>query len=209
MVSYNIRGLGSKIKKREVRELIQKQKIDFCFLQETKMENINEFDLKSIWGTDSVGFARRQADGRSGGILSMWNPAIFSSSSQWDISGALIVNGRWAAGNINGCFINVYAPQNLIDKEALWDYLGGVVCQNRVSPICIAGDFNSIRFGNERVGRGSQFSTRDMQAFDNFIRANDLVEIRLQGRTFTWYQPNGQCKSKLDRFLVNDKWLEV
>ncbi|XP_057780084.1 uncharacterized protein LOC130998691 [Salvia miltiorrhiza] len=98
----------------------------------------------------------------------MWNPAIFSSSSQWDIPGALIVNGRWAAG-----------------------------------------DFNSITFGNERVGRGLQFSTRDMQAFDNFIRANDLVEIRLQGRTFTWYQPNGQCKSKLDRFLVNDKWLEV
>ncbi|XP_057792009.1 uncharacterized protein LOC131008911 [Salvia miltiorrhiza] len=208
MVSYNIRGLGSKIKKRELRELLQKQKIDFCFIQETKMENFSNCDLKGIWGSDCFDFARRQAEGRSGGILSIWNPALFSKSSHWDLPGALIVNGKWISENLNGCLINIYAPQCFNARETLWDSLGVVVRQNRDSSICIAGDFNSIRYESERVGRGTQFSTRDLNAFDNFIRANDLTEIRLQGRSFTWYQPNGQCKTKLDRFLVNEKWLD-
>ncbi|XP_057789480.1 uncharacterized protein LOC131006301 [Salvia miltiorrhiza] len=209
LASYNIRGLGSKIKKREIRELIQKQMIDLCLIQETKMENFSDSDLRSIWGSEKFDFARKQAEGRLGGIISIWNPMIFSSLSQWDIPGALIVNGKWMSNNLLGCIINVYAFQILSDRELLWDSLGMVIRQNCDSCICIAGDFNTIRYDFERVGRGLQFSYRDILAFDNFIRANDLVEIRLQGRNFTWYQPNGQCKTKLNRFLVNEKWLEV
>ncbi|XP_057791311.1 uncharacterized protein LOC131008451 [Salvia miltiorrhiza] len=39
------------------------------------------------------------------------------------------------------------------------------------------------------------------------MRRCELEEIRLQARSFTWYQ--GQCKSKLDRFFVNEEWLSI
>ncbi|KAL8463817.1 hypothetical protein ACS0TY_033675 [Phlomoides rotata] len=46
-----------------------------------------------------------------------------------------------------------------------------------------------------------------MARFNNFIEGYDLVEIPLVGRKFTWYRPDGMCKSKLDRLLENSNWL--
>ncbi|XP_057788776.1 uncharacterized protein LOC131005735 [Salvia miltiorrhiza] len=148
------------------------QEIDCCFVQETKLEKLSEIELRGLWGSEKFGFASRKAEGRSGGILTIWNSDIFSCSSTWDVPGALFVN------------------DNIVIPAFVW--LGIL----------------TIRHESERVGRGTQFEPRDVSAFDNFIKTNDLVDVRLQGRLFTWYQPNGLCKSKLDRFLVNGKWLE-
>ncbi|XP_057775476.1 uncharacterized protein LOC130994451 [Salvia miltiorrhiza] len=126
VLSYNIRGLGSKVKKREIRELIQKQGIDFCLIQESKLESIDEIVLKTIWGTEKCGFAFRKAEGRSGGILSTWNSSSFLSSSNWEMPGALIVNGRW-----------------IPERENLWNTIGLVIEQSRDLHVCIGGDFNS------------------------------------------------------------------
>ncbi|KAL8505547.1 hypothetical protein ACS0TY_016695 [Phlomoides rotata] len=46
-----------------------------------------------------------------------------------------------------------------------------------------------------------------MERFNDFIKGSDLVKIQLVGRRFTWYRPDGTCKSKLDRLLVNSTWL--
>ncbi|XP_057803588.1 uncharacterized protein LOC131018916 [Salvia miltiorrhiza] len=115
---------------------------------------------------------------------------------------------RQADGNVDCCLVNIYAPQSFSDGVVLWDQISLVVEQNKDLCVCVVGDFNSIRNGSERVGRGSQFQFTDVQSFDSFIRNNNLVELPLQDRKFTWYQPQGQCKTKLDRFLVNDKWLD-
>lgn len=40
------------------------------------------------------------------------------------------------------------------------------------------------------------------------VKRCNLVDVNLVGRKFTWYRTNGSCKSRLDRALVNDKWLE-
>ncbi|XP_057780066.1 uncharacterized protein LOC130998670 [Salvia miltiorrhiza] len=128
---------------------------------------------------------------------------------QKDIPGALIVNGVWKIGDVRCCLVNVYAPQRLQDREQLWDRLDLVVRQNRDTCVCFGGDFNSIRNIAERNGRGTQVSTRDIQLFDLFVRRSQMEEIRLQARTYTWYQPQGMCKSKLDRFMVNEEWLSV
>ncbi|XP_057452303.1 uncharacterized protein LOC130744130 [Lotus japonicus] len=36
----------------------------------------------------------------------------------------------------------------------------------------------------------------------------ELLDIQLHGRRFTWSRPNGQARSRLDRFLVSESWLE-
>jgi exonuclease III len=38
--SFNVRGLGSSVKRRKVRDLVQAEKLDFLAIQETKMEAI-------------------------------------------------------------------------------------------------------------------------------------------------------------------------
>ncbi|XP_057790081.1 uncharacterized protein LOC131006954 [Salvia miltiorrhiza] len=206
-LSYNIIGLGSSTKENDIREMVRKEKIDFCFIQETKAENHSKIEKLSLWGVDCSEMAVRCAKGRSGGILSTWNKDRFAASSSWDIPGAVIVNGIWKSGNLLCCFVNVYAPIDCSDKVSLWETLKEVVAQNKEKCLVLAGDFNSVRKEDERAGRGGSYGRKDMRRFDEFIRESMLVEIPTPGRKFTWYQASRGCKSRLDRILVHDQWL--
>ncbi|KAL8552531.1 hypothetical protein ACS0TY_001278 [Phlomoides rotata] len=50
VLSYNVRGAGRREKRREVREMILKSKIEICYLQETKVDEVDKKLCKSIWG---------------------------------------------------------------------------------------------------------------------------------------------------------------
>ncbi|XP_057789837.1 uncharacterized protein LOC131006698 [Salvia miltiorrhiza] len=208
VMEEQFRGLGSSAKKRDVRHVIGQQRVDLCFIQETKMESMEGEMCNGWWGRNNYGLARRDAEGRSGGILCAWNKDHFTATSSWDMQGAVIINGVGKAGNLSYCLINVYASNVAREKAESWDKLQILAEQNRDRCLCIMGDFNAIRERGERVGKSENFDTADMRRFDAFIRDSELTEVRTQGRKFTWYQANGRCKSKLDRFLVNNCWLD-
>jgi len=73
---------------------------------------------------------------------------------------------------------------------------------------CVVWDFNYIR----RKERKSLIFVSDysnqISGFNNFIEKDDLVDIPMVGRKFTWYKPNGYVKSRIDKVLVSRKWLE-
>jgi len=52
VLSFNARGLGGRIKKNKVKDLIRDHKVDFIAIQETKMENISDSFCRNIWGND-------------------------------------------------------------------------------------------------------------------------------------------------------------
>lgn len=69
----------------------------------------------------------------------------------------------------------------------------------------MGGDFNAIRNKSERSNCvGLLKGSKD---FLNFIEKCNLVDLPLLGRKFTWHGPNNK-KSRLDRFLVDEVWLE-
>ncbi|KAK2449253.1 DNA-(apurinic or apyrimidinic site) endonuclease [Trifolium repens] len=71
VLSLNIRGLGGRVKRRRVRELIREHKVDFIAIQETKMESISENFCYSLWGSSDCNWAFHPSEGASGGILSL------------------------------------------------------------------------------------------------------------------------------------------
>ncbi|KAL8519731.1 hypothetical protein ACS0TY_010607 [Phlomoides rotata] len=103
--------------------------------------------------------------------------------------------------------LNVYAPCGFTDKAQLLEMMRLVIEQNSDAKICVVGDFNSIREEGERCGRGGVIDRRDIKLFDDFISLSGLVDLQLGGRKYTWYKSDGSCKSKLDRIMVNEKWL--
>ncbi|KAL8503461.1 hypothetical protein ACS0TY_022272 [Phlomoides rotata] len=105
------------------------------------------------------------------------------------------------------CLINIYAPCNPRDKKELWGILNMVIDQNMDKLICLAGDFNAVRNEVERVGRSGFTNKREMEDFDKFIRDSNLIDLPLSGRSYTWYRPDDSCKSRLDRFLLNEEWI--
>lgn len=71
----------------------------------------------------------------------------------------------------------------------------------------IFGDFNAVRNTSERAG--SIFVERVANAFNDFISCAGLHDIQINGRRFTYFSKRGNKMSKLDRFLVSSKFLDI
>lgn len=71
IISFNVRGAGSKVKCKEVREMINLHKADFCCIQESKLEKVDQIISRSLWGSDNFVWAAKASNGRSGGIISI------------------------------------------------------------------------------------------------------------------------------------------
>ncbi|KAL8476392.1 hypothetical protein ACS0TY_028895 [Phlomoides rotata] len=46
----NTRGLGKKAKRSEIKDIIKKQKIELCCIQETKMGEVSKNKCTGLWG---------------------------------------------------------------------------------------------------------------------------------------------------------------
>lgn len=54
-LTYTIIGLGNRVKCNEIRELVRNQKVDFLCIQESKKKIVDEFLIRSIWGSEKCG----------------------------------------------------------------------------------------------------------------------------------------------------------
>jgi len=107
----------------------------------------------------------------------------------------------------NGVFVtivNVYCSVTLREKKEVWKEISAVRMNQLSKAWCIIGDFNSIRWQEERnsLMLTSDYS-REIKGFNDYIEISELVDIPLVGRKFTWYKPNGMVKSRIDRVLVS------
>ena len=85
--------------------------------------------------------------------------------------------------------------------------MGGIIWFKQLVKVlwCVGGDFNVVRFPSEHSGSASFIAA--MREFSNFISAQDLIDIPLQGGSFTWSNTREVAsKAKLDRFLFSAEW---
>jgi len=122
--------------------------------------------------------------------------------------GFLGLEGVWKDGEVEVTLVNVYSPCDLEGKRALWRELSKYKANSNVTRWCVMGDYNSIRYGRERVGErlGPQ-GGREMEGFNQLIEDLELCDIPLVRRSFIWYRPNGKAKSRIDRVLLSIDWL--
>jgi len=74
----------------------------------------------------------------------------------------------------------------------------------------VCGDFNVVRREEERKGiRACSSQKKEIDGFHMFIENNGLLDIPCVGKKYTWYKANGTTKSRLDRFLVSEAWLQI
>ncbi|GKE49331.1 RNA-directed DNA polymerase, eukaryota, partial [Tanacetum coccineum] len=111
----------------------------------------------------------------------------------------LAIMGTWTPTATKLLVISVYAPQDLSEKQDLWDYLCSMI--NRWAGETVAlGDFNEVRTEQERFG--SSFNIQGANVFNKFISLACLVDIPLGGYSYTWAHKSASKMSKLDRFLI-------
>ena len=201
-ISWNIRGLNSKIKRSSLRKKIQTHNPAFVFIQETKSENFTEKSIISIWNEPGIQHIFSPSIGNSGGLLSLWNENFFQIESQQISRHWIAICGTITLSNFRCCLINVYNPCSHELRNETWLEL--IDFRSLVQlPCLLMGDFNEIREISER---GSQIaSQRSIDDFNNFINESHLTEIQASNGIFTWF--HGHSKSKLDRVLLNTEWM--
>ncbi|KAK2357971.1 hypothetical protein QL285_095195 [Trifolium repens] len=76
IASINIRGLGGAVKRKYMKELVRKEKLEFLAIQETKLENVTDSLCHSLWGGEDCQWAFHPSSGNSGGLLSIWSKVV-------------------------------------------------------------------------------------------------------------------------------------
>ncbi|CAK8570842.1 unnamed protein product [Lathyrus sativus] len=122
ILSINLRGGSSVVKRRRLAHLIQSGKVDICFVQESKLVAVNLEMTSSLWGDPNVECSESGACGASGGIIILWRKGIL---------------------NLNFSFRGV-------GFRKFWSDLMGM--KSRLNRGCwiVSGDFNAVLRDNER-----------------------------------------------------------
>nr|GEV36108.1 RNA-directed DNA polymerase, eukaryota, reverse transcriptase zinc-binding domain protein [Tanacetum cinerariifolium] len=144
------------------------------------------------------------AVGSSGGILCVWEKSSFTLINSTISDYFVMVRGKWVSNGKSFLIISVYAPQELSEKRMLWDYLNHVIVSWQ-GEVIVMGDFNEVRYKNERFG--TVFNAQSTDVFNRFISNSNLKEIPLGGCSFTWCHRSASKMSKLNRFLVSESLL--
>ncbi|GJX96249.1 RNA-directed DNA polymerase, eukaryota, partial [Tanacetum coccineum] len=163
-----------------IKELNNKHKVNFVALQETKMDSMDLFLIKALWGNSSSDYAFSPSIGYSG--------------------------GTWVPSSTKLLIILIYAPQDLKDRKMLWEFLCHLI-DSWDGECILLGDFNEVRFIHER--HGSLFNSQGADAFNNFINMAGLIDIPLEGYSFTWAHKSTSKMNKLDRFLISEGLLTL
>jgi exonuclease III len=210
IASFNVRGLGGRIKKSRVCDLIFKNHIDFLAVQETKMESVTDKLCHSIWGSEDCSWAVCPSVGNSGGMLSIWRKSSSTLIFSFVGEGYVGVCLEWGVERRRCFVVNVYSKCDLLVKRRLWETLTSVKMNLGGENWCFLGDFNSVISREERRGVSHVDSfSQEMREFADFVENLELVDIPIIGRRFTWFHPSGNAMSRIDRVLLSEEWIDV
>lgn len=69
ILSWNIRGLGHRVKKRFLIKIIKDRRLDIMFIQESKLEQVELSDYQIFWGNLEVAGVFSKFEGASVALL--------------------------------------------------------------------------------------------------------------------------------------------
>ncbi|KAJ9545418.1 hypothetical protein OSB04_025125 [Centaurea solstitialis] len=182
LLSLNVNGLSSDFKRNWIRSLGKEFSCYFVCLQESHLQSVDHRIINSCWGIRAVDFAFAGSSGRSGGLITFWDPSHFVLESSFHGQNFLVVKGKWRSNNLNCLIVNVYAPNDPPGRAQLWDTLSELVGENPNAGWVFCGDFNEVL-------------------------STGLVEPNMGGRRFTWSNAEGTKFSKIDRIFLSAGFL--
>ncbi|PWA39256.1 RNA-directed DNA polymerase, eukaryota, Nucleotide-binding alpha-beta plait domain protein [Artemisia annua] len=196
--------MGSDSKGSWCKNLKVANEVGFIMIQETQFESLDNVNISRFWGSEDFEFEYVDATGRSGGLISLWNPRIFAKCSVYKDRNILAVSGMIKNDGRKVTCINVYCPQRINDKRMVWDKIRSLVSVDDGFRV-VGGDFNSVRDSVER--RNSYFNAAETNEFNDFVDDAGLHEFTLKGRKFTYLA--GDLKRPLNERIQEDRTSEV
>jgi exonuclease III len=202
ILCWNVRGINSKNRQRELRSKIDESDCDIICLQETKCE---KFDWHLIRKFSPNRFNNSPSVSLSGGIIIPWNSTIFTGVVLEIQRFGLVVNFTSAHSSDEWTLCCVYGPCQGEERDRFvsWLYnLQILVTENWL----LLGDFNFIHLDENRNKPGGNL--HDMFLFNEIIGHLGLLELPLKGRIFAWSNmQQSPLLEQLDWFFTSSNWI--
>eukprot|EP00253_Pinus_taeda_P017178 PITA_17178 len=138
LTTWNIRGLGSRRKQRNLSNRIKEEKLDMIFIQKTKcsMEKIREIHSKWLIKYD---YLEVKENNSAGGILTLWDPQKFGILDAEATRNYLYLVCSPVGDKEIYMITNVYGPQKQADKLKLLTSLEDLRARYPNMPWIVAG----------------------------------------------------------------------
>ncbi|VVB12377.1 unnamed protein product [Arabis nemorensis] len=105
----------------------------------------------------------------------------------------------------------IYGVNSKSGRQQLWEEMRVLAADHVVAtkPWALLGDFNQILNPQEKSNGGTRISRGGIQDFRDCVSFVGLFDLSIRGNMFTWWnnQEETPIAKKLDRILINDKWL--
>ena len=110
IINWNVRGLGSRNKRRVVKDFLRSENPDVEMIQETKKVKCNKRFVGSVWTVRTKDWATLPACGASSGILIIWDSKKLRSEV---VIGSFSVSIKFDLVGCGPLWISaVYGPNN-------------------------------------------------------------------------------------------------
>ena len=203
IISWNTKGLGSRKKRRVVKDFLRLENPDVVMIQETKSVVCDRRFVGSVWTIRNKEWAAFPACGASSGNLIIWDSKKLCSEEV--VIGSFSISVKFALDGCGPLWLSVvYGPNSSLLRKDFWAEILDIFGLSY--PLwCVGGDFNVIRRSSEKLGGFRLTSSK--KDFDGFIRECELLDLPLRNTPFTRsnMQESPVCK-RLDQFLYSNEW---
>ena len=174
ILSWNVRGANNAEKRKLMKAYLRRKKVNLVYFQETKLKEVTCGIIRSLAVGRFVEWVASNAKGASGGILILWDSRVLQLIEVEESSYSLSGKFQNIEDDFTWIFSGVYGPTSNENRELLCEELGAIRGLWG-EPWCIGGDFNVIRFPNERNREGRTSSS--MRRFSHIIDELELKDV--------------------------------
>jgi exonuclease III len=203
ILSMNVRGLNDPVKRDAVREFISLVNVHMVCLQETRLNVVDTFLVSQCCGPAFDEFIALPAHETRGGILLAWDSSVVklgrTSLDSFSMNAEVV-----GLDNVAWWITVVYGPQRREDKIQFLQELSErrLLCPG---PWLLIGDFNLILRASKK--NNNNIDRRMLTNFRNFVAQQELKEVYMHGRLFTWSnERETPTMTKIDRALISVDW---
>ena len=114
---WNVRGLNDRDKRLAVYNKIDESNASVVCLQETKCENFEHSFIRSFCPKRFDRFAFSPSHGASGGLIVLWNSAVFVGDLVEIHRSAIKLNFTSVHNSVKWTLVNVYGPCKGVERD--------------------------------------------------------------------------------------------
>ena len=148
LLSWNVRGANNCDKRKVIKALIKKNRVDLVCLHETKIQEMSRGLIRSLGVGRRLEWGTVDSRGTTGGIVVIWDNRVLELIELEKGEHSISCHFKNCEDGFTWTFTGVYGPTMRRDRDCFWNELETIYGLWN-GPWCVAGDFNAILSSKE------------------------------------------------------------